>query len=508
METPVNGGSNSNCPKRRKSAIVIRESRVEGLSLNGSKGELRGANPSTRGLGWANLWSTGCYANSSAGQLSWYGRTAAQREILLYTSSRTRFLNRTSIGERCYNQQEGIYYDETFGPVIKMATEDIKHVALRSPIGIYSTKVMPFGLKNAGATYQRAMTNIFKELLHHEVGMTSHGFAGEIDELILASLTEREKIVRDERRDSRSQRARGKRCDHGREELLRRSKREEEERGRDREEKGGGGSTRGAPGSFSGDLFVVASNPLFCQYQGYLGALDGTFIDVRIPEADKCHYCTRKGHIIVNVLGVCNMNTQFIYMLTGWEGSAADSRVLRDVITRPDELRVPTGKYYLCDNSYTNGDGFLMPYRGVTCHLREWDRGAKGPQTKEELFNLKHSSARNISECTFRLLKDYYVPTAEWNLREGFVSNDGGPVQPSQMNVDPTANSSTATKPTSGSAKKERKQKLVPRKGLDENEQVVNEQRLHNNPKDIGLFLLKPPHKRALLVRLMLEGRL
>ncbi|KAI3476358.1 hypothetical protein L1887_62072 [Cichorium endivia] len=37
MEAPVNGGSNSNCPKRRKSAIVIRESRVEGLSLNGSK---------------------------------------------------------------------------------------------------------------------------------------------------------------------------------------------------------------------------------------------------------------------------------------------------------------------------------------------------------------------------------------------------------------------------------------------------------------------------------------
>nr|GEX49758.1 photosystem I PsaA/PsaB [Tanacetum cinerariifolium] len=68
-------------------------------------GELRGANPSTRGLGWANLWCTGCYANSSAGQLSWYGRTAAPREILLYTSSRTRFLNRTSIGERCKHRE-------------------------------------------------------------------------------------------------------------------------------------------------------------------------------------------------------------------------------------------------------------------------------------------------------------------------------------------------------------------------------------------------------------------
>ncbi|KAK4411901.1 hypothetical protein Sango_0263100 [Sesamum angolense] len=90
---------------------------------------------------------------------------------------------------------------------------------------------------------------------------------------------------------------------------------------------------------------------------------------------------------------------------SGWEGSAADSRVLRDAIHRPNGLRVPTGNYYLCDNGYANADGFLTPYRGVRYHLREWDRTAGGPQNKEELFYLKHSSTRNVIEKNFRIAK-------------------------------------------------------------------------------------------------------
>ena len=52
---------------------------------------------------------------------------------------------------------------------IRMSPKDEELTAFRTPKGIYSYKVMPFGLKNAGATYQRAMQNIFDDLLHKNV---------------------------------------------------------------------------------------------------------------------------------------------------------------------------------------------------------------------------------------------------------------------------------------------------------------------------------------------------
>ena len=75
-----------------------------------------------------------------------------------------------------------------------------------------------------------------------------------------------------------------------------------------------------------------------------MGALDGTYIKVHVPELDKSRYSTRKSEIATNVLGVCSRNMEFIFILPGWEDSASDSRVLRDVIDRPNGLRVPSGK--------------------------------------------------------------------------------------------------------------------------------------------------------------------
>ena len=49
---------------------------------------------------------------------------------------------------------------------IQMAPEDEELTAFRTAKGIYCYKVMPFGLKNAGAPYQRAMQKIFDDMLH------------------------------------------------------------------------------------------------------------------------------------------------------------------------------------------------------------------------------------------------------------------------------------------------------------------------------------------------------
>ncbi|XP_057778853.1 uncharacterized protein LOC130997533 isoform X1 [Salvia miltiorrhiza] len=147
------------------------------------------------------------------------------------------------------------------------------------------------------------------------------------------------------------------------------------------------------------------TDPRWRWFKGCLGALDGTYVSVMVGNEDKPRYRTRKGQISTNVLGVCDRQSNFSYVLTGWEGSAADSRVLRDAINRPHGLKVPKGKYYLCDNGYANSDGFLTPFKGVRYHLKEWGPNAARPQNKEELFNLRHSKARNAIERAFGILK-------------------------------------------------------------------------------------------------------
>lgn len=50
-----------------------------------------------------------------------------------------------------------------------MAPEDMEKAMFITPRGTFFYKVMPFGLKNAEATYQREMGTLFKYIMHKEI---------------------------------------------------------------------------------------------------------------------------------------------------------------------------------------------------------------------------------------------------------------------------------------------------------------------------------------------------
>ncbi|XP_047153422.1 putative nuclease HARBI1 [Vigna umbellata] len=87
----------------------------------------------------------------------------------------------------------------------------------------------------------------------------------------------------------------------------------------------------------------------------------------------------------------------------GWEGTASDSRILKNALDRDDPLVIPQGKYYLGDAGFMLKSTILTPYRGVRYHLKEFTR--TGSQNAFELFNHRHSSLRNVIERTFGVLK-------------------------------------------------------------------------------------------------------
>ncbi|KAL4580344.1 hypothetical protein LXL04_016534 [Taraxacum kok-saghyz] len=139
-------------------------------------------------------------------------------------------------------------------------------------------------------------------------------------------------------------------------------------------------------------------------FKGCLGAIDGTHISVHVSEKDIPRYRNRKGEITTNVLAACTPDMQFIYVLPGWEGSVVDGRILRSAMLRENWLQVSKGNYYLVDAGYTNGEGFLAPFRGQRYHLNTWLNGHR-PEKAEEYFNMKHSAARNVIERCFGVLK-------------------------------------------------------------------------------------------------------
>jgi len=65
---------------------------------------------------------------------------------------------------------------------IRMSSRDATKTAFQTPIGNFYYTVMPFGLKNTRATYQRDMTAIFYDMMHK-------GIEDYVDDIVMKSNT-------------------------------------------------------------------------------------------------------------------------------------------------------------------------------------------------------------------------------------------------------------------------------------------------------------------------------
>ncbi|KZT50631.1 hypothetical protein CALCODRAFT_418984, partial [Calocera cornea HHB12733] len=151
---------------------------------------------------------------------------------------------------------------------------------------------------------------------------------------------------------------------------------------------------------------ISESPKLYPFFKDCLAAIDGSHIAAKPCAEDRPRYRDRKGGLSINVLAACTFDMRFCYILSGWEGSIADSMLFDHA--QSGDLVVPAGKYYLGDAGFAHCDALLVPYRGVRYHLREWGVAKLRPSNAQELFNLRHAQARNVIERAFGIFKNRF----------------------------------------------------------------------------------------------------
>ncbi|KAL5767878.1 hypothetical protein ACOSQ2_014661 [Xanthoceras sorbifolium] len=70
---------------------------------------------------------------------------------------------------------------------------------------------------------------------------------------------------------------------------------------------------------------IKESTRFYPYFKNCIGAIDGIHIPTMIVERDVSSYRNYHGTISQNVLATCNFDLEFIYVLSGWEGSSHDS---------------------------------------------------------------------------------------------------------------------------------------------------------------------------------------
>ncbi|XP_048447280.1 uncharacterized protein LOC125480434 [Pyrus x bretschneideri] len=148
---------------------------------------------------------------------------------------------------------------------------------------------------------------------------------------------------------------------------------------------------------------IRESTRFYPYFKDCVGAIDGIHIPAMVKGREVSSYRDRHGKISQNVLASCNFDLEFIYILSGWEGSAHDSKVLSDALSRRN------GLFFLVDCGFASRRQFLAPFRGVRFHLQDFAGQGCDPENSLELFNLHHASLRNVVKRIFGIFKSRFT---------------------------------------------------------------------------------------------------
>lgn len=75
---------------------------------------------------------------------------------------------------------------------------------------------------------------------------------------------------------------------------------------------------------------ICNNGRFFPWFADCISAIDGSLLDAFVATGDMSRYHSQKGRISTNLLAACRFNLLFCYILSSWEGSAADGQVLDD----------------------------------------------------------------------------------------------------------------------------------------------------------------------------------
>jgi hypothetical protein len=136
------------------------------------------------------------------------------------------------------------------------------------------------------------------------------------------------------------------------------------------------------------------------KYPNVVGAIDGTSINVIVPDAHRIDYFTRKFTTAVNLTAVCDASKIYWSVTVGYSGRCHDSHIFNSSSLAKDMFVnkvIPQQYHILGDAAYGLHVNVMSPYPGSD--LPEW----------KQQHNDVHSSTRMAIERSFTDLKNRWL---------------------------------------------------------------------------------------------------